>query len=107
VVNLKAEHIVNKRVTFVETKGGKKRTVPISQCIADETMKRCAGLLFPKADYVEFRLLLKEVKPDLPKGQAVHVLRHTFATHFMMNGGNIITLQRIRDCNLNCVIACF
>ncbi|MFQ1065102.1 tyrosine-type recombinase/integrase [Bordetella trematum] len=24
-----------------------------------------------------------------------HVLRHTFASHFMMNGGNILTLQRI------------
>lgn len=24
-----------------------------------------------------------------------HVLRHTFASHFMMNGGNILVLQRI------------
>lgn len=24
-----------------------------------------------------------------------HVLRHTFASHFMMGGGNIIVLQRI------------
>ncbi len=24
-------------------------------------------------------------------------MRHTFATHFMMNGGNIVTLQRILD----------
>jgi site-specific recombinase XerD len=24
-----------------------------------------------------------------------HVLRHAFASHFMMNGGNILTLQRI------------
>lgn len=31
----------------------------------------------------------------MPQGQATHALRHTFATHFMMNGGNIITLQRI------------
>ncbi len=38
---------------------------------------------------------MKIAKPDLPEGQAVHALRHTFATHFMMNGGNIITLQRI------------
>lgn len=35
------------------------------------------------------------VKPDLPKGQSVHVLRHTFAAHFIMNGGNILTLQKI------------
>lgn len=25
----------------------------------------------------------------------VHVQRHTFATHFMVNGGNILVLQRI------------
>ena len=31
----------------------------------------------------------------MPQGQATHALRHTFATHFMMNGGSIITLQRI------------
>lgn len=31
----------------------------------------------------------------MPHGQATHALRHTFATHFMMNGGSIITLQRI------------
>ncbi|WP_228261177.1 tyrosine-type recombinase/integrase, partial [Klebsiella pneumoniae] len=24
-----------------------------------------------------------------------HVLRHTFASHFMMNGGNILVLQRV------------
>jgi len=29
------------------------------------------------------------------KGQAAHVLRHTFASHFMMNGGNILTLQKV------------
>ncbi|PAV02406.1 hypothetical protein CBG25_11100 [Arsenophonus sp. ENCA] len=28
-------------------------------------------------------------------GQATHVLRHTFASHFIMNGGNIIALQQI------------
>lgn len=28
-------------------------------------------------------------------GQATHAIRHSFAAHFMMNGGNIVTLQRI------------
>ncbi|MGI3004037.1 tyrosine-type recombinase/integrase [Shewanella algae] len=32
---------------------------------------------------------------ELSKGRASHVLRHTFASHFVMNGGNILTLQRI------------
>jgi len=31
----------------------------------------------------------------LPVGQTTHVLRHTFASHFMMNAGNILMLQRI------------
>lgn len=32
---------------------------------------------------------------ETPAGQLMHVLRHTFASHFMMNGGNILVLQRI------------
>jgi len=32
---------------------------------------------------------------ELPSGQVSHVLRHTFASHFMMKGGNILVLQRI------------
>jgi site-specific recombinase XerD len=32
---------------------------------------------------------------ETPTGQLTHVLRHTFASHFMMNGGNILVLQRI------------
>jgi site-specific recombinase XerD len=28
-------------------------------------------------------------------GQLTHILRHTFASYYMMQGGNILTLQRI------------
>nr|WP_258189335.1 tyrosine-type recombinase/integrase [Stutzerimonas stutzeri] len=31
----------------------------------------------------------------LPRGQASHALRHPFASHFIQNGGNILTLQKI------------
>ncbi len=31
----------------------------------------------------------------LPRGQLTHILRHTFAAHFMMSGGNILALQKI------------
>jgi site-specific recombinase XerD len=30
-----------------------------------------------------------------PTGQATHVLRHTFASHFIRNGRSILTLQKI------------
>lgn len=42
-----------------------------------------------------FTGILRRVKPDIPPNQATHILRHTFASHFMMNGGKIIALQQI------------
>ena len=38
---------------------------------------------------------LDATKLVLPAGQASHVLRHTFASRFVINGGNILTLQKI------------
>lgn len=94
VSGLKAEHIINQMVTFMKTKNGKRRTIPVSHELIKRIKTKSSGKLF-NASYYKVRNALKEVKPDLPDGQAVHVLRHTFATHFIMNGGNIITLQRI------------
>ncbi|WP_340574960.1 phage integrase [Escherichia coli] len=91
---LRGEHIVGNRVTFFNTKNGKSRSVPVSDEVLAIVKTRRTGLLF-NVDYLSFRETLQEVKPDLPKGQATHVMRHTFATHFMINGGNIVTLQRI------------
>ncbi|EHR4175608.1 tyrosine-type recombinase/integrase [Salmonella enterica] len=90
---LKAEHIIQNRVTFVKTKTNKPRTVPISNDVAELIAGK--GVLFPNASYPQFRRTMRELKPDLPNGQATHALRHSFATHFMINGGSIITLQRI------------
>ncbi len=42
-----------------------------------------------------FRLGVEKAGIRLPEGQLTHVLRHTFASHFMMNGGNILVLQKI------------
>lgn len=92
---LRSEHAIKDRVTFVDTKNGKNRTVPISHDLFTEITKGKTRILFPNARYMTILRCLKEVAPDLPKGQAVHVLRHTFASHFMMNGGNILALQKI------------
>lgn len=91
---LKAENIIQNNVMFSHTKNGEKRVVPISQEVADIVKNRETGRLF-KVSYSRFRKMMKAAKPNLPDGQAAHALRHTFATHFMMKGGNIITLQRI------------
>lgn len=42
-----------------------------------------------------FRNAIERAGIELPRGQSSHVLRHSFASHFMMNGGNILTLQKI------------
>ena len=39
--------------------------------------------------------VLKKLKLKKTVGQNTHILRHTFASHFIMNGGDILTLQRI------------
>ncbi|RTP91498.1 phage integrase [Enterobacter asburiae] len=91
---LRAEQIIGNRVTMAVTKNGRSRAIPLAPKVVEMVKTKKSGPLF-KVDYLQFRQILKELKPDLPKGQATHVLRHTFATHFMMNGGNIVTLQRI------------
>lgn len=91
---LKAENIVGNRVMFTLTKNGERRVVPVSDEVVN-IVKNCkSGRLF-RVSYKTFRLRMKAAKPNLPDGQAAHALRHTFATHFMMKGGNIIALQRI------------
>lgn len=39
--------------------------------------------------------MLALTKIEFAEGQKTHVLRHTLASHFMKNGGNILVLQRI------------
>ncbi|HGN1382095.1 tyrosine-type recombinase/integrase [Proteus faecis] len=94
-LKLKREHVIQNKVRFTYTKTNKPRIVPISQAVADMICTKKSGLLFTETSYHMFRRAIKKVKPSMPLGQATHALRHTFATHFMMNGGNIITLQRI------------
>lgn len=94
VINLDASHIRNGKVTFLKTKSGRKRTAPVTKEVEDAVKTINTGKLF-NVDYQAYRRLLKSVKPDMPKGQAVHILRHTFGAHFMINGGNILTLQKI------------
>lgn len=95
LIKLHRSHLSKDRVTYINTKNGKNRTVPISDSLMGELLECGNGLLLVSADYKLLRATIKQVAPDLPDGQAVHVLRHTFASHFMMNGGNILTLQKI------------
>ncbi|PHM32066.1 integrase/recombinase [Xenorhabdus szentirmaii DSM 16338] len=91
--SLSQSQVMPYKVTFTQTKGNKNRTVPISKELYELLPKR-RGALFSNC-YDAFENALKKAGIILPTGQCTHVLRHTFASHFMMNGGNILVLQQI------------
>ncbi|EKN5126393.1 TPA: tyrosine-type recombinase/integrase [Yersinia enterocolitica] len=90
---MKQSQILPSRVTYINTKGKKNRTVPISERLY-KRLPKIRGPVF-SASYDAFKHALKRAGIELPKGQRTHVLRHTFASHFMMGGGNILVLQQI------------
>ncbi len=92
--SLKGSQLSNGKITFVDTKNGKNRTIPITSELFKELYTGKSGPLFD-VSYTGFRQVIKTLGFELPKGQAVHVLRHTYASHFVINGGNILTLQKI------------
>ncbi|MGC9915418.1 tyrosine-type recombinase/integrase, partial [Escherichia coli] len=82
------------RITFVRTKGKKNRSIPISKELYEEIMA-LDGFNFFTDCYFQFLSVMGKTSIVLPRGQLTHVLRHTFAAHFMMSGGNILALQKI------------
>ncbi|WP_438334703.1 phage integrase [Edwardsiella tarda] len=93
VQDLKQSQILPGRLTYTQTKNKKNRTVPISARL-QKLLPKKRGRLFSPA-YEAFKAALGRAGIELPKGQRTHVLRHTFASHFMMRGGNILVLQQI------------
>jgi hypothetical protein len=85
----------NGAVTYSKTKSSKVRTVPIQpelEAFIRDHWKRHGQFT---GAITSFRRALSRSGIVLPKGQASHALRHTFASHFMQKGGNILTLQKI------------
>ncbi|GKV90043.1 tyrosine-type recombinase/integrase [Pectobacterium carotovorum] len=91
--NLRRSQLSPYKITFTYTKGRRNRAVPISKALY-ESLPENKGRLFTDC-YGAFRSALERTGIELPAGQLTHVLRHTFASHFMMKGGNILVLQRV------------
>lgn len=66
----------------------------IGKELEEEINAHRKGKLFT-GSLTSFHRALARTSICLPKGQASHVLRHTFASHFVMNGGDITTLKDI------------
>lgn len=96
-LSLERSQISEFKLTFVETKGKRIRSVPISENLYKEIMlASSSSTKVFSTTYGSAHRYIKKALPDyVPEGQATHVLRHTFATHFMMNRGDILILQRI------------
>ncbi len=92
---LQGRQIGNGKITYINTKGKKNRSVPISSDLGNELPKVKGSERLFVSCYSAFRSALKRAEIETPPGQLTHVLRHTFASHFMMSGGNILVLQRI------------
>lgn len=84
----------NGMVHYHDTKSKKSRSVPISYDLYQRLFDRLKLGPFNDA-YSTFTRRLYESGINLPEGQRTHVLRHTFASHYIMNGGNILALQKI------------
>lgn len=95
---LNVSQIQNNMIQFSLTKSGRNRSVPIDSELNHElhelAKKSISGKLFGYSASA-FRDAIERTGIILPEGQLTHVLRHTYASHFMINGGNILTLQKV------------
>ncbi|WP_444901722.1 tyrosine-type recombinase/integrase [Microbulbifer sp. SSSA007] len=97
--NLEAERVHHGKIEFVDTKNGKNRSIPISKELEAEilTGRPKFGRLFPGTNFRAFQEAVARANLTLPRGQATHILRHTFASHYMLNGGDLLRLNKILD----------
>lgn len=99
VEQLKMKQLHNHRVTYEFTKSKRTRTIPLESHFYLDVM-RFAGHKNPDDRIFTncigaFRRAVQRAEIELPHGQCSHILRHSFASHFIMNGGNILSLQKI------------
>lgn len=93
---LRGEQIHHGQIHFSKTKNGKNRSVPLGEELEAEIFngRPPRGPLF-SSSVAAFEGALERAGITLPKGQKTHVLRHTFASHYMMDGGNLLDLNKI------------
>lgn len=89
-LSLKKEHIRGGKISLFNTKSGKNRYIPIPKNVLD-----LLNFEFDEACTKIFAKCYKRAEIPKTTGQNTHILRHTFASHFIANGGGILTLKNI------------
>ncbi len=93
---LHSRHVQKGMVHYVDTKTNKNRRVNISKELERTLKQQGSGPLFRKNRCEKvFERALQLASIELPDGQLTHVLRHTFATHYLANGGDVLELKNI------------
>lgn len=69
------------------------RSVPIAKELYDEILKNVGD--YSRHVVKHLNVLLQKQELTYQWANVPNVLRHTFASHFMMNGGNILVLKEI------------
>ncbi|WP_336516606.1 tyrosine-type recombinase/integrase [Pollutibacter soli] len=110
LANMQHSHIDHARLLIKVTgKGGNQRLVPISEALSKKvkTYQRAkkkkgysSTFLFVSTRRGQMDLksihcvVANHLTPHMPEGQRnPHILRHTFATHLMNNGANLLAIQ--------------
>lgn len=96
---LTRKQLHNGRVTYVFTKSKKTRTIQIDQKFYSDLVdwaiyKRPNERIF-RNSINAFNVTVRRSTLRFPQGQMTHILRHTFASYFIMNGGSILSLKEI------------
>ena len=104
-IDLTADYGLSARLTLYKTKSGKPRGVPLGQDAVDGLTAlepdpdRRTGLVFKRRDGQEWGQVRTAFATAMDragiKGFRFHDLRHTFASHYMMRGGNLYELKDI------------
>lgn len=106
VITVRRSYSCHERKIYSTTKSGHIRYVPINSDIYDELYaayrrRGACELVFTWSGTVinphnlRSRYFEKEVEESGVAKIRFHDLRHTFASHYMMNGGNLYDLQKI------------
>ena len=99
--NISITDLRNSSVTYKYTKPKKSRTLPLQASLYNQLVERLGAATFNDS-YSTFARRLYDSGIELPKGQQAYILRHTFVSHFMINGGNILVLKEVLSSNYKC-----
>jgi len=95
IKNIESEHIIGDYIVFVSEKTGKLQRIQMN-----ESAKKFIGKQKPfNSNYTDeyTNRTLKDICKicGIKKRVTYHVSRHTFATNFIISGGNVTVLQKL------------